>query len=675
MNRIVSYLLFTICALSHMLLSAQQPRRVEGISTDKYTEFAPTISADGNTMIIESNRNSRGNKEHWELFESIRNPDGSWREPIALKAINEKCVSLGGPSLSYDGNRIYFTALINNAATSEDIFYSDRLSATQWSEPHPVGHPVNSEGYEGFPSISADGNSLYFMRVNFIEPVDSKTNEDCFEIYVSHKQDDGKWGEPQRLPDQINLGCVRDPRIMADNRTLIFSAIMPGGKGNFDLFQSRKNQDGTWTKAKALDFINSEESDQSPTISAAGDVIFFYTKKDIYAMPVPLEFRQLINVTVQGFVKSEKHGSPMAATMRVKNLDTGEIMTTSNNPNDGRFSIVLAAGANFRVEFFSTGSVKVVKDFDLRKQDTYEEIDVNILMKSHYQATLTTMDADLKTMVPSIIELSNSEGKIIWQDSVRHGHPSPTVALDAAAKYFLSAIGRDYAEARQPIVFDINTFKDDTTFTLLMTHEKVKFATEVTDVTSNKRVRTKVTFNNTTSDEVVIAESGESVFLRKGDRYQVVASSDKGYFFSTTNVLAGDGHPDPDGTFRVRTPVTPLKEGASLTLHNITFESNSSELTSSSNAELDRVIELMNMNPGISIEIAAHTDDVGSDKYNIKLSLRRAESVVAYLNKKGIVNERFAAKGYGKTKPLAPNNSEASRALNRRVELIILKAS
>ena len=51
--------------------------------------------------------------------------------------------------------------------TSEDIFYSDRLNATQWSEPHSVGHPVNSEGYEGFPSISADGNSLYFMRVNF----------------------------------------------------------------------------------------------------------------------------------------------------------------------------------------------------------------------------------------------------------------------------------------------------------------------------------------------------------------------------------------------------------------------------------------------------------------------------------------------------------------------------
>ena len=112
---------------------------------------------------------------------------------------------------------------------------------------------------------------------------------------------------------------------------------------------------------------------------------------------------------------------------------------------------------------------------------------------------------------------------------------------------------------------------------------------------------------------------------------------------------------------------------SSLTLTNITFETNSADLKRSSYAELDRVIELMLQNPTVFIEIAAHTDDVGNDKYNMKLSLKRAESVITYLNNKGIVNQRFVAKGYGKSKPLAPNTSEATRALNRRVELIILK--
>ena len=78
-------------------------------------------------------------------------------------------------------------------------------------------------------------------------------------------------------------------------------------------------------------------------------------------------------------------------------------------------------------------------------------------------------------------------------------------------------------------------------------------------------------------------------------------------------------------------------------------------------------------NPTVVIEIGAHTDDVGGDDYNIKLSIRRAQSVVIYLNKKGIKNIRFEAKGFGKSKPLSPNDSDESRALNRRVELIILK--
>ena len=652
---------------------AQQPRRVEGISTDKFIEFAPTISADGNTMIIESNKNSPRNKERWELFESTRNQDGSWKEPVPLTAINEKCSFLAGPSLSYDGNRIYFTAFIKGVTTSEDIFYADRLSNTQWDEPRNIGHPVNTEGYEGFPSISADGNSLYFMRGNFIEPIDEKTNENCFEIYVAHKKPDGTWGEPEKLPDQINVGCVRDPRIMADNRTLIFSAIVPKGKGKYDLFQSRKNADGTWTEARPLDFINSVENDQSPTISAVGDIMYFYTKNDIYAMPIPLEYRQLINVTVQGFVHTQKYNTPVSTAITVRNVETGETIVVNNNPNDGRFSLVLAAGARFHVEFLNPIYLKEVREFDLRKQDTYKEIDINIDLKSTYQATLITTDRDLKVPVAAIIQVADKDGKVLWKDSIKAGQPSPVIALETGYPYFFSASARDYAEARHDFSFDARQFKPDTTIILLMTHEMVKFATEVTDVTSNKRVRTKVTFNNTTQDEVVIAESGESVYLRKGDRYQVVASSDKGYFFSTTNVLAGEGEVGQDGIYRLNTVVTPIKEGASLTLTNITFETNSADLKRSSYAELDRVIELMLQNPTVFIEIAAHTDDVGNDKYNMKLSLKRAESVITYLNNKGIVNQRFVAKGYGKSKPLAPNTSEATRALNRRVELIILK--
>ena len=673
--------MLVLLGLVSSFLQAQQipiePKRVEGISTDKFTEFAPTISADGNTMIIESNKNSTKIEERWELFESTRKADGSWSELVPLTAINAKCSFLAGPSLGYDGNNIFFTAFIEGVTTSEDIFYSERLSNNQWSEPKSLGTPINTEDYEGFPSISADGNSLYFIRISYdngIVRVDKKSKENCFEIYVSHKLADGKWGEPKRLPDIINTGCVRDPRIMADNHTLIFSAVTPNGKGKYDLFQARKDSDSTWTEPKPLDFINSPENDQAPTISAAGDTIFFYTRNDIYAMPIPMEYRQLINVTVKGYVKSEKSGKPVGSSISVTNLGTGEKLRLSNNPNDGRYSLVLAAGAHFRVEFLNPLYLKEVRDFDFRKQETYKEIPIDINLKSEYQATVRSIDRDLTIPVTSLVKVMDGQTNFLWNDSVKAATPAPSFKFETANQYALSAVAHHYPEVKHSIVFDPQTFKGDTTFALQLVHEKVKFSADVIDVSSKNRVKTKVTFNNSVQDEVIIAESGESVYLRKGDRYQVVASSEKGYFFAKTSIVAGEGEVQPDGSYSLNVLMTPIRDGALLTLENITFETNSAALRNSSFPELDRVIELMHQNPSVIIEIAAHTDDVGNDDYNYKLSVKRAQSVITYLNKKGIVNKRFEAKGYGKSKPLIPNDTEESRALNRRVELIILKA-
>ncbi len=653
--------------------NGNQRIRVDGISTEIFTEFAPTISADGNTMILESNRNETKNAERWELFESRKNADGTWSEPTAITAINEKCNFVAGPSLSYDGNKIYFTAVIEGVNESEDIFFSERINETLWSEPTSLGAPINTEDYEGFPSISADENYLYFIRINYDNPVDKKSKETCFEIYVSKKQKDGKWGEPEKLPEQVNTGCVRDPRIMADNHTLIFSAIQPNGKGFYDLFQSRKNPDGTWQNARPLDFINSAENDQSPTISASGDVIFFMSNNDIYAMPVPLDYRQLINVTVQGFVRAEKNNQPVPVSISVLNLKTMERVELENSPNDGRFSMVLAAGTHFRVEFFNSLYLKEVREFDLRKQETYKEIDIDILLKSDYSAKLQSSDRDLKIPVTTMMKVSDQKGTSLFNDSLKVGQPTPNLKFETINQYEISAQAKHYPEVKHLIVFDARTFKPDTLFNLSMIHEKVKYLADVTDITTNKKVKTKVTFNNASQDEVIIAESGDEVLLRKGDRYEVVASSDKGYFFSTSSIVAGEGEVGPDGNYRMSVLVTPIKEGALLTLNNITFETNSADLKPTSFAELDRVIELMYQNPSVVIEIAAHTDDVGNDDYNLKLSERRATSVIQYLNKKGIVNKRFEARGYGKSKPLIPNDTEEARAQNRRVELIILK--
>ncbi|GAB4256709.1 MAG: hypothetical protein Kow0065_05620 [Methylomicrobium sp.] len=105
---------------------------------------------------------------------------------------------------------------------------------------------------------------------------------------------------------------------------------------------------------------------------------------------------------------------------------------------------------------------------------------------------------------------------------------------------------------------------------------------------------------------------------------------------------------------------------------NITFGFDSSELTPQAMAALDAVANVLNQYPDTKINITGHTDDIGSDSYNLKLSDQRAGAVSNYLIQHGVNYARIAQQGMGKSMPKVPNTSEANRAQNRRVELAII---
>lgn len=117
----------------------------------------------------------------------------------------------------------------------------------------------------------------------------------------------------------------------------------------------------------------------------------------------------------------------------------------------------------------------------------------------------------------------------------------------------------------------------------------------------------------------------------------------------------------------------PLELGLSVRLNNIFFDFDKTNLRPESFPELDKVVELMEQNPGLIIEIGGHTDDQGSDLYNEQLSQGRAEAVREYLTGKWIDHSRVTAKGYGESKPEVENDSEENRQINRRVEFTILE--
>jgi outer membrane protein OmpA-like peptidoglycan-associated protein len=119
--------------------------------------------------------------------------------------------------------------------------------------------------------------------------------------------------------------------------------------------------------------------------------------------------------------------------------------------------------------------------------------------------------------------------------------------------------------------------------------------------------------------------------------------------------------------------MVPIQKGETVRLNNIFFEVAKAELRSESFAELDRIVKLLGDNPTMEIAIYGHTDSVGSEGINKGLSEARAKAVQTYLLGKGIVTARLRAKGFGDTKPIAPNSTDEGRQQNRRVEFTILK--
>lgn len=113
--------------------------------------------------------------------------------------------------------------------------------------------------------------------------------------------------------------------------------------------------------------------------------------------------------------------------------------------------------------------------------------------------------------------------------------------------------------------------------------------------------------------------------------------------------------------------------GQTVVLHGVNFEFDKATLTVNARTILDQVASALTDAPQIRVEVGGHTDARGSDAYNQELSERRAQSVVDYLVGKGIAPERLQAAGYGETTPVADNETDEGRELNRRVELRIIE--
>lgn len=605
-----------------------------------------------------------------------------WTEPQPFEYINRLMAKtgfeVGGFGFNHDASMMLFHA---NITGNYDVFYTEKTKG-QWGEPVRFSSPVNTDGDEYSPSLSADMNMLFVLRKK-----PTRKHDQCKELLLFEKDKDDKWIGPVYLPPEFNTGCQETPFIAADNITLYYSSmredVMPDGKKTdseiFNIYQAQRINKNAWKFPTMVHALNTKYHNLSPIMNSSGDYFVYNVKapklknqpQNIIKIDLPMSDKPKATMVLSGKIIDRYTKEPIKAEVIVYDAVTSVEKGRYQSTDDGKYSIILTYGTNYKINFTRNGYSHTYYFKDITEFGNSENDMFSTELYSEINLELNIYDNELfYPLTP----------KVSIYDSIS-GHP---VILDikpvADGKYNCRLnIGNNYRIQIESDYFDdFNDYFDLRTAVFYSDFEKsieLKSTRKIVvlDVPNVDLKEASVVARNLNRNELITEvikdrEGRYTMALRVGDTYEIDVTKTGYTFFNTTIDIAS-----PEEITTVKVEMEELTAATKLVLNHITFETNSAELNAVSYAELDRVVKLMKDNPEFKMEISAHTDDVGSDVINRVLSDRRAMSVVNYLVTQGIPTSRLQSKGYGKSQPLVPNNSDENRAKNRRVELRIIE--
>jgi len=279
-----------------------EPTKLGPTVNSSRMEYAASVSADGRTLYFCSNRpgGSGGN----DLWISTRATiDEPWGEAVNLGAMVNSSNPDGYPSISADGLTLYFSAYNRSGGRGlNDIWMTARATTDDpWEKAVNIGSPVNSSGQEFTQCISADGLSLYFAS-------NRSGGSGEMDLWLTTRAtiaDD--WSTPMNLGFIVNSSSYEfAPSISADGNTLFFDSGRSGGFGNSDIWMTRRNMaDGDWTTPVNLgNAINTSNAEESPSISADGRTLYFCSNRTGSGELWQMSIEPVIDLNGDGIVDS-----------------------------------------------------------------------------------------------------------------------------------------------------------------------------------------------------------------------------------------------------------------------------------------------------------------------------------------------------------------------------------
>ena len=493
-----------------------------------------------------------------------------------------------------------------------------------------MGAVVNSQLNELRPTISADGNLLFFIRENHPHNTNYNMVRNSQDIWFSMRDTAGNWSKAVHLGYPLNTAMYNSVFWISpdNNRILIRGAFVNGDYAGMGVSMCYLQEDGYWSKPEGLMIKNYWKYDRGvrsgATMTHDGKALLLYMTP---------EKGSFLNDIYVCFLQPDRTWSEPKSLGKKINLEDYDEMTP-----------YLAADGE--TLYFSSDRPGGLGDNDIwmtrRLDKTWQK----------------------------------------WSDPVNLGAPINTpdwdafFTLDAGGEYaYLANIENGFGES------DIVKIK-------LLEKEKPKPIVMVTGNVYNAKTKQPLAASLIYETLPDGAEAGNGISSAIDGSFKIVLPYDKNYLIRATadkffaqsenlnlDSLIKEGYKEIHKDLYL----VPIEIGQIVRLNNVFFDFDKWDLRPESFVELDRVVKLLQENPAIEIEMSAHTDSKGSDEYNLKLSDNRARSVMEYIISKGIASTRITSHGYGETVPVALNaNADGSdnpegRQLNRRVEFKILK--
>lgn len=358
-----------------------QPENLGPNINSRYDEYYPTLTADENTMIItvqlplsNSFINSKSTMQE-DFFIAHRDSTGEWKKAENIGQPLNSQQNEGAQTITTDGSVMFFTACNRrDGQGSCDLYFTFRKEGN-WTQPINAGKPINTRAWESQPSISPDGNTIYFVS-------NRPGGFGGMDIWKSELTDEGYWGTPENLGNNINTpGDEKSPYIHFDNKTLYFSSNGHIGLGSFDLYVTSQTDSNTWKKPKNLGYpINTHSNEEGLIVNARGDKAYYSsnrqeeTGEDIYSFDLYEEVRPTPASYVKGTVYDATTKEPLRARFELISINNSEvIMKSFSRKDNGEFLLSLPVNNNYALNVSKTGYLFHSENFSLDSAKGYLE--------------------------------------------------------------------------------------------------------------------------------------------------------------------------------------------------------------------------------------------------------------------------------------------------------------